>query len=119
MVAPLLNGSTDFYEIFYVYLVGMRLGCKVYLRHHRCPLLNHEQQIIYDRNMLAVSAGQGGFFLVTRNISHFANSCRNMIKKWHRIESCIIWHCSNFIGKTAHLAFKLNIQNNPNAVCNI
>ena len=30
VVALLRNGSTDFYELFCVYLIGMRIGRKVY-----------------------------------------------------------------------------------------
>ena len=30
VVALLRNGSTDFYEIFCAYLVGMRIGTEVY-----------------------------------------------------------------------------------------
>ncbi|GBP13884.1 hypothetical protein EVAR_79063_1 [Eumeta japonica] len=44
------------------------------------PLMNEEQRTIYDRIMLAVSAGQGGFFFGCtgwnwQNIRYFANSC--------------------------------------------
>ncbi|GFQ89559.1 helitron_like_N domain-containing protein [Trichonephila clavata] len=51
------------------------------------PLLTEEQRTLYDRIILAVSAGQGGFsffFGCTRgtwqNIPHFANSRQNTIK---------------------------------------
>jgi len=30
MVALLRNGSTDFYEIFFVHLLGMRIGRKIF-----------------------------------------------------------------------------------------
>ncbi|XP_044575115.1 uncharacterized protein LOC123258925 [Cotesia glomerata] len=93
------------------------------------PLLNDEQKIIYDRIMLAVSAGQGGFFFLdapggtgkTFLISVLLAEIRSKNGIALTVASSGIAATLLDGGRTAHSAFKLplNIQNNPDAVCNI
>ncbi|XP_073972868.1 uncharacterized protein [Rhodnius prolixus] len=93
------------------------------------PLLNDEQKIIYDRIMLAVSAGQGGFFFLdapggtgkTFLISLLLAEIRSKNGIALAVASSGIAATLLDGGRTAHSAFKLplNIKNNPDAVCNI
>ncbi|GBM79731.1 hypothetical protein AVEN_27375-1 [Araneus ventricosus] len=93
------------------------------------PLLNDEQKIIYDRIMLAVSAGQGGFFFLdapggtgkTFLISLLLAEIRSKNGIALAVASSGIAATLLDGGRTAHSAFKLplNIQNNPDAVCKI
>lgn len=92
------------------------------------PLLNDKQKIIYDRIMLAVSAGQGGFFFLdaggtgkTFLISLLLAEIRSKNGIAFAVASSGIAATLLDGGRTAHSAFKvpLNIQNNPDAVCNI
>ncbi|XP_074108457.1 uncharacterized protein LOC141533462 [Cotesia typhae] len=93
------------------------------------PLLNDEQKIIYDRIMLAVSAGQGGFFFLdapsgtgkTFLISLLLAEIRSKNGIALAVASSGIAATLLDGGRTAHSAFKLplNIQNNPDAMCNI
>ncbi|XP_044575183.1 ATP-dependent DNA helicase PIF1-like [Cotesia glomerata] len=91
------------------------------------PLLNNEQKIIYDRIMLAVSAGQGGFFFLdapggtgkTFLISLLLAEIRSKNGIALAVASSGIAATLLDGGRTAHSAFKLplNIQNNQDAVC--
>jgi hypothetical protein len=93
------------------------------------PLINKEQRTIYDRIMLAVSAGQGGFFFLdapggtgkTFLISLILAEIRSNNGIALAIASSGIAATLLDGGRTAHSVFKLplNIQNNPDAVCNI
>ncbi|XP_050065740.1 uncharacterized protein LOC126554747 [Aphis gossypii] len=93
------------------------------------PLMNEEQRTIYDRIMLAVSAGQGGFFFLnapggtgkTFVISLILAEIRSNNGIALAVASSGIAATLLDGGKTAHSVFKLplNIQNNPDAVCNI
>jgi hypothetical protein len=93
------------------------------------PLINEEQRTIYDRMMLAVSAGQGGFFFLdapggtgkTFLISLILAEIRSNNGIALAIASSGIAATLLDGGRTAHSVFKLplNIQNNPDAVCNI
>ncbi|XP_073990924.1 uncharacterized protein [Rhodnius prolixus] len=93
------------------------------------PLLNDEQKIIYDRIMLGVSAGQGGFFFLdapggtgkTFLISLLLAEIRSKNGIALAVASSGIAATLLDGGRTAHSAFKLplNIKNNPDAVCNI
>ncbi|XP_057340808.1 uncharacterized protein LOC130677904 isoform X2 [Microplitis mediator] len=93
------------------------------------PLLNDKQKIIYDRIMLAVSAGQGRFFFLdapggtgkTFLISLLLAEIRSKNGIALAVASSGIAATLLDGGRTAHSAFKLplNIQNNPDAVCNI
>ncbi|XP_073979946.1 uncharacterized protein [Rhodnius prolixus] len=93
------------------------------------PLLNDEQKIIYDRIMLAVSAGQGGFFFLdapggtgkTFLISLLLAEIRSKNGIALAVASSGIAATLLDGGRAAHSAFKLplNIKNNPDAVCNI
>ncbi|XP_050552549.1 uncharacterized protein LOC118277408 [Spodoptera frugiperda] len=93
------------------------------------PLMNEEQKIIYDRIMLAVSAGQGGFFFLdapggtgkTFLISLILAEIRSNNGIALAVASSGIAATLLDGGRTAHSIFKLplNIQNNPDGVCNI
>ncbi|CAF4851971.1 unnamed protein product [Pieris macdunnoughi] len=93
------------------------------------PLMNEEQKIIYDRIMLAVSAGQGGFFFLdapggtgkTFLISLILAEIRSNNGIALAVASSGIAATLLDGGRTAHSVFKLplNIQNNPDGVCNI
>ncbi|GBP66704.1 hypothetical protein EVAR_79060_1 [Eumeta japonica] len=93
------------------------------------PLMNEEQRTIYDRIMLAVSAGQGGFFFLdapggtgkTFVISLILAEIRSNNGIALAVASSGIAATLLDGGRTAHSVFKLplNIQNNPDAVCNI
>ncbi|XP_068992255.1 uncharacterized protein [Neodiprion pinetum] len=93
------------------------------------PLMNEEQKTIYDRIMLAVSAGQGGFFFLdapggtgkTFLISLILAEIRSNNGIALAVASSGIAATLLDGGRTAHSVFKLplNIQNNPDAVCNI
>ncbi|XP_044597463.1 ATP-dependent DNA helicase pif1-like [Cotesia glomerata] len=93
------------------------------------PLMNEEQRTIYDRIMLAVSAGQGGFFFLDAPggtdkifvISLNHAEIRSNIGIALAVASSGIAATLLDGGRTAHSVFKLplNIQNNPDAVCNI
>ncbi|XP_050066554.1 uncharacterized protein LOC126555710 [Aphis gossypii] len=93
------------------------------------PLMNEEQRTIYDRIMLAVSAGQGGFFFLdapggtgkTFVISLFLAEILSNNGIALAVASSGISATLLDGGRTAHSVFKLplNIQNNPDAVCNI
>ncbi|XP_036339810.1 uncharacterized protein LOC118749148 [Rhagoletis pomonella] len=93
------------------------------------PLLTHEQKIIYDRIMLSVSAGQGGFFFLDAPggtgkiflISLILAEIRSNNGIALAVASSGIAATLLDGGRTAHSAFKLplNIQNNPDAMCNI
>ncbi|XP_044594871.1 uncharacterized protein LOC123272237 [Cotesia glomerata] len=93
------------------------------------PLMNEEQRTIYDRIMLAVSAGQGGFFFLeapggtgkTFVISLILAEIRSNNGIALAVASSGITATLLDGGRTAHSVFKLplNIQNNPDAVCNI
>lgn len=96
---------------------------------HNVPLLNQEQRSIYDRIMTAVSAEQGGFFFLdapggtgkTFLISLILSKVRSTNGIALAVASSGIAATLLDGGRTAHSAFKLplNIQNNPDAVCNI
>nr|XP_046472567.1 uncharacterized protein LOC124214346 [Neodiprion pinetum] len=93
------------------------------------PLMNEEQKTIYDRIMLAVSAGQGGFFFLdapggtgkTFLISLILAEIRSNNGIALAVASSGIAATLLDGGRKAHSVFKLplNIQNNPDAVCNI
>lgn len=93
------------------------------------PLLTHEQKIIYDRIIRAVSAGKGGFYFLdapggtgkTFLISLILAEIRSSNGIALAVASSGIAATLLDGGRTAHSAFKLplNIQNNPDAVCNI
>ncbi|VVC35537.1 P-loop containing nucleoside triphosphate hydrolase,DNA helicase Pif1-like [Cinara cedri] len=93
------------------------------------PLMNEEQRTVYDRIMLAVSAGQGGFFFLdapggtgkTFVISLILAEIRSNNGTALAVASSDIAATLLDRGRTAHSVFKLplNIQNNPDAVCNI
>ncbi|XP_054091371.1 uncharacterized protein LOC128922976 [Zeugodacus cucurbitae] len=93
------------------------------------PLMNEEQRTIYDRIMLAVSAGQGEFFFLdapggtgkTFVISLILAEIRSNNGIALAVASSGIAATLLDGGRTAHSVFKLplNIQNNPDAVCNI
>ncbi|GFY27012.1 ATP-dependent DNA helicase [Trichonephila clavipes] len=92
------------------------------------PLLNEEQRTIYDRIMLAVSAGQGGFFFLdapggtgkTFVISLILAEIRSNNGIALAVASSGIAATLLDGGRTAHSVFKLplNIQNNPDASLN-
>lgn len=92
-------------------------------------LMNEEQRTIYDRIMLAVSAGQGGFFFLdapggtgkTFVISPSLAEIRSNNGIALAVASSGIAATLLDGGRTAHSVFKLplHIQNNPDAVCNI
>lgn len=91
--------------------------------------MNEEQKIIYDRIMLAVSARQGGFFFLdapggtgkTFLISLILAEIRSNNGIALAVASSGIAATLLDGGGTAHSIFKLplNIQNNPDGVCNI
>ncbi|XP_042912160.1 uncharacterized protein [Parasteatoda tepidariorum] len=92
------------------------------------PLMNEEQRNIYDCIMLAVSAGQGGFFLDAPGGTGKACIISLILAEIRSNNSIALAVASSGIavtlldgGRIAHLVFKLplNIQNNPDAVCNI
>ncbi|XP_044593840.1 uncharacterized protein LOC123271521 [Cotesia glomerata] len=93
------------------------------------PLMNEEQRTIYDRIMLAVSAGQGGFFFLdapggtgkTFLISLILAKIRSNNGIALAVASSGVAATLLDGGRTAHSVFKLplNIQNNRDAVCNI
>ncbi|XP_055932759.1 uncharacterized protein LOC129962790 [Argiope bruennichi] len=93
------------------------------------PLMNEEQRTIYDRIMLAVSAGQGGFFFLDAPGGTGKTFVISLILDEIRSNNGIaLAAASSGIaatlldgGRTAHSVFKLplNIHNNPDAVCNI
>ncbi|XP_044588734.1 ATP-dependent DNA helicase pif1-like [Cotesia glomerata] len=93
------------------------------------PLMNEEQRTIYDRIMLAVSAGQGGFFFLgapggtgkTFLISLILAKIRSNNGIALAVASSGVAATLLDGGRTAHSVFKLplNIQNNPDSVCNI
>ncbi|XP_044597583.1 uncharacterized protein LOC123274158 [Cotesia glomerata] len=93
------------------------------------PLMNEEQRTIYDRIMLAVSAGQGGFFFLdapggigkTFLISLILAKIRSNNGIALAVASSGIAATLLDEGRPAHSVFKLplNIQNNPDAVCNM
>ncbi|XP_072389611.1 uncharacterized protein [Diabrotica undecimpunctata] len=91
--------------------------------------MNDEQTTIYDRILLAVSAGQGGFFFLDAPGGTGKTFLISLILAEIRSNNDIaLFVASSGIaatlldgGRTAHSVFKLplNIQNNPDAVCNI
>ncbi|GBP90314.1 hypothetical protein EVAR_37374_1 [Eumeta japonica] len=91
------------------------------------PLMNEEQRTIYDRIMLAVSAGQGGFFGCTgwnwQNIRYLLILAEIRSNNGIALAVASSGIAATLLdgGRTAHSVFKLplNIQNNPDAVCNI
>ncbi|XP_044584015.1 uncharacterized protein LOC123264663 [Cotesia glomerata] len=93
------------------------------------PQMNEEQRTIYDRIMLAVSAGQGGFFFLDAPVGTGKTFVISLILAEIRSNNGIaLAVASSGIaatlldgGRTAHSVFKLplNIQKNPDAVCNI
>lgn len=93
------------------------------------PLMNDEQRTIYDRIMLAVSAGQGGFCFLDAPSGTGKTFLISLILAEIRSNNGIaLAVASSGIaatlldgGRTAHSVFKLplNIQNNRDAVCNI
>ncbi|XP_063974372.1 uncharacterized protein LOC135161043 [Diachasmimorpha longicaudata] len=93
------------------------------------PLMNEEQRTIYDRIMLAVSAGQGGFFFLDAPGGTGKTFVISLIVAEMRSNNgiALVVASSGIVatlldgGRTAHSVFKvpLNIQNNPDAVCNI
>nr|XP_042912617.1 uncharacterized protein LOC122272722 [Parasteatoda tepidariorum] len=95
---------------------------------HNVPLMNEEQRSIYDRIMLAISAGQGGFLLDAPGGTG-KTFIISLILAEIRSNNGIALAVSSFGiaatlldgGRTAHSVFKLpfNIQSNPEAVCNI
>ena len=93
------------------------------------PLMNEEQRTVYDRIMLVVSAGQGGFFFLDAPDGTGKTFLMSLILAEIRSNNGIaLADASSGTaatlldgGRTAHSVFKLplNIQNNPDAVCNI
>lgn len=78
------------------------------------PLLTDKQRIIYDRIMLAVLAGQEGFFYFSCEVR--SNNGIALAIASSEIAETLLDGC-----RTVHSAFQLplNIQNNPVAGCKI
>ncbi|GFQ96360.1 ATP-dependent DNA helicase [Trichonephila clavata] len=90
------------------------------------PLLTEKQRTIYDRIMLAVEAGKGGILFLECTWWNWQTFLISIILAKIRLNNSIALAVASsdivatlLDGERTSLKLPLNIQNNPDAVCNI